>query len=314
VSVRDLVKTFPVGGALRHGPGLRAVDGVSFDLAAGEVLALVGESGSGKTTLAECMLGLARPSGGRVCFEGRDLSTQDRQQRAEFRRRVQPIFQDPYSSLDPRWPIGRSVREFLDVHRAGDAASRRRRVTELLDTVGLAARHAEARPHELSGGQRQRACIAAALAGDPDLLVADEPVTALDVSVQAQVLNLLRTLHQERGLSILLIAHDLAVVEEISQRIAVMYLGRIVELGPSDAVMSGPRHPYTQALVQAIPRPDPQIRLVIGDLKGEIPSPLDPPSGCRFHPRCPQAIPSCRTNDQALRAIAPGHEAACQLA
>lgn len=254
LEVRDLRKQFATEGFPRRGEPLRAVDGVDLQVHAAEVLALVGESGSGKSTLARCALGLEQPTSGQVLYEGVDVSRARRDALRQFRRRVQPVFQDPYSSLDPRWTIARSVREALDVQRIGDRHDRDRRVRELLDRVGLPARFADRRPRELSGGQRQRVGIAAALASQPRLLIADEPVTALDVSVQAQVLNLLHEIKRDLGLAILLVAHDLAVVAHISDRVAVMYKGRIVEEGTKDAVFDRPRDPYTQALLAASPQ------------------------------------------------------------
>jgi oligopeptide transport system ATP-binding protein len=231
-----------------------------------------------------------------------------------FRRRAQPIYQDPYSSLDPRWRTARTIREPLDAFGIGTPADREARVAELLEAVGLSTRHGAARPHELSGGQRQRAAIAAALAPKPDLIVADEPVSALDVLVQAQILNLIASLQREFGLTIVFITHNLSVVEHLADRVAVMYLGRIVELGATADVLAAPRHPYTRALIDSIPHPDPARRLELSPLRGEIPSPIDPPPGCRFHTRCPIAIDLCRKVDPALRGDASGRVVACHLA
>ncbi|HVI37505.1 MAG TPA: oligopeptide/dipeptide ABC transporter ATP-binding protein, partial [Gaiellales bacterium] len=233
--------------------------------------------------------------------------------RSGFRRRVQPIFQNPYSSLDPRWPVARTVREPLDAFRIGDRAAREARVIELLDSVGLSARHARSRPHELSGGQRQRVAIAAALALRPDLIVADEPVSALDVMVQAQILNLICGLQRELGLTLVFITHDLAVVEHVADRVAVMYLGRIVESGPVSDVLAGPQHPYTRALLEAVPKPSPGPRPQRAAVRGEIPSPLAPPAGCHFHPRCPLAIDRCRVTAPAMTEFGVGHTASCHV-
>jgi oligopeptide/dipeptide ABC transporter ATP-binding protein len=255
---------------------------------------------------------MMRPTAGTVRFDGAEVGTAGRA-RTSFRRRVQPIFQNPYSSLDPRWPVARTVREPLDAFGVGTRQDRDRRVGELLESVGLSQRHAEARPHELSGGQRQRVAIAAALALGPDLIVADEPVSALDVLVQAQILNLIASLQRDLGLAIVFITHDLAVVEHIADRVAVMYLGRIVEAGPADEVLSRPKHPYTRTLIDAIPQPDPRRRLEAGAVRGEIPSPLAPPAGCHFHPRCPLAIDVCRKDAPAMTTFAEGHIASCHV-
>lgn len=315
LSVQGLVKTYPSsGGHLWRSTVVHAVSGVDIEVRRGENLGLVGESGSGKTTLARCVLGLTRPTAGSIRFEGRDTATSTRSQRAAFRRRVQPVFQDPFSSLDPRWTVGRSIAEGLDSYRVGTPVARAARVRELLDHVGLPARYADLRPTELSGGQRQRVGVAAALAVEPELIVADEPVSALDVSVQAQILNLLADLQRDLGLAILFVAHDLSVVRHISDRVAVMYLGRIVETGTTDTVFRDPRHPYTQALLSAIPYPDPARRAEHTPLPGDIPSPLAPPPGCHLHPRCPVAISICRTVDPALTDLGGGHQAACHVA
>jgi oligopeptide transport system ATP-binding protein len=313
--VEGLVKRFPVrSGIFRRGAQLHAVEGVNLDVAQGEVLAVVGESGSGKSTLARCILRLIDPTAGRVVFDGEDVTAMTGRRLDGFRQRVQPVFQDPFSSLDPRWTVGRSVREALDAHAIGTRHERDARVADLLDRVGLSPELAARRPHELSGGQRQRVGIAAALAPSPALIVADEPVSALDVSVQAQVLNLLAELQRDLELAILFVAHDLAVVEHISHRVAVMYLGRIVETGTTEAVFRDPQHPYTQALLAAIPLPDPSQRLRPPELLGEIPSPISPPSGCRFHTRCPVAIARCAKEDPEMTDFGNGHVAACHIA
>jgi oligopeptide/dipeptide ABC transporter ATP-binding protein len=313
--VEGLVKRFPVrSGIFRRGAQLHAVEGVDLDVARGEVLAVVGESGSGKSTLARCILRLIDPTAGQVVFDGEDVTAMTGRTLNRFRQRVQPVFQDPFSSLDPRWTVGRSVREALDAHAIGTKLEREARVADLLDRVGLSPELAARRPHELSGGQRQRVGIAAALAPSPVLIVADEPVSALDVSVQAQVLNLLAELQRDLQLAILFVAHDLSVVEHISHRVAVMYLGRIVETGTTEAVFRDPQHPYTQALLAAIPLPDPLQRLRPPELRGEIPSPISPPSGCRFHTRCPVAIALCAEEDPEMTDFGNGHLAACHIA
>jgi peptide/nickel transport system ATP-binding protein len=313
--VDGLVKHFPAGRGVFGGSAVvHAVDGVDLEVHPGEVLAIVGESGSGKSTLARCVLRLTDPTRGRIVFEGEDITRAKGRRLATFRQRVQPVFQDPYSSLDPRWRVDRSIREALDAYGIGTPAERHDRVLDLLERVGLDPSLAGRRPYELSGGQRQRVGIAAALAPSPRLVVADEPVSALDVSVQAQVLNLLAELQRDLGLAMLFVAHDLAVVRHISHRVAVMYLGVIVEHGTTERVFSDPRHPYTQALLEAIPYPDPTRRLRPAGLRGEIPSPISPPSGCRFHTRCPVAIERCRGEVPEMTRFGAGHEAACHVA
>jgi oligopeptide transport system ATP-binding protein len=319
LQVRHLVKHFTVGGGLFGGsPGIvRAVDDVSFAIRRGETLGLVGESGCGKTTTGRCILQLERPTRGQVIFEGRDLTTLDQVALRPVRRRMQVIFQDPYSSLNPRMTVGQILAEPIAVHGLiPDAARRRERVRDLLQRVGLLAQHADRYPHQLSGGQRQRVGIARALAVEPSLIICDEPVSALDVSIQAQIINLLEDLQAELHLTYLFIAHDLAVVRHISDRVAVMYLGKIVEIADRRELYENPLHPYTQALLAAVPIPDPALeasrpRPVLG---GEVPSPLNPPTGCVFHPRCPIAVERCRGEVPPLREITPGHWAACLLA
>lgn len=313
LEVDDLVKTFPVGGS-RGRRVVHAVDGASMRIRRGEVLSLVGESGSGKSTLGRCITGMSPPTSGRIVFDGEDLSSFGPSARAAFRRRVQPVFQDPRSSLDPRWPVSRTIGEALRANRIGDRRSRLSRVAELMDLVGLPAHLAGRLPRELSGGQQQRVAIAAALALDPELLVADEPVSALDVSVQAQILNLLSELRTELGLALLFIAHDLSVVEHLSDRVAVMYLGRIVEVGTTSEIFDAPQHPYTRALMAAIPRPDPTRRMDRTRLVGEIPSPISPPSGCHFHTRCPVAVARCSAEIPAATSFTPTHAAHCFIA
>ncbi|MBI2219183.1 MAG: dipeptide ABC transporter ATP-binding protein [Candidatus Rokubacteria bacterium] len=319
LEVRDLVKHFPVGGGLFSGPQamVRAVNGVSFTIRKGETLGLVGESGCGKTTTGRCILQLERPTSGSVVFEGRDLTTMDAPELRKVRRTIQVIFQDPYSSLNPRMTVGQIVAEPMAVHGlVTDAVKRQARVRELLGRVGLLPQHAARYPHELSGGQRQRVGIARALAMEPSLIVCDEPVSALDVSIQAQIINLLEDLQAEFGLTYLFVAHDLAVVRHISDRVAVMYLGKIVELAPRKELYDEPLHPYTRALLSAVPIPDPELEMrrehIV--LKGEVPSPLKPPPGCVFHPRCPVAIDRCSMEVPPLREVKPGHWAACLLA
>jgi oligopeptide/dipeptide ABC transporter ATP-binding protein len=315
LEIEGLVKRFPVRRGLLGGRGLvHAVEGVDLTIRRGETVSLVGESGSGKTTLGRCVTGITPPTAGRIRFDGTDVAASARRARSDFRRRVQPVFQDPRSSLDPRWPIERTIREPLDAYRIGSDAARDERVRELMDLVGLPRHLAARHPAELSGGQQQRVAIAAALALGPDLLVADEPVSALDVSVQAQILNLLTELRERLGLALLFIAHDLAVVEHISDRVAVMYFGRIIETGTVTDVFADPRHPYTRALIDAIPHPDPVRRMMRTRLTGEIPSPLNPPGGCRFHPRCPVAVARCSDDDPGQTYFTAAHSAACHVA
>jgi len=307
LEVVGLAKHYPVRGGV-----VRAVDGVSFALARGETLALVGESGCGKSTTARLVLRLIEPSAGAVRFDGIEVS--GAAELRLLRRRVQVVFQDPYASLNPRLKVGDTIAEPMEVHGIGDAAGRAARVKELLGLVGLAPYHAARYPHEFSGGQRQRIGIARALAVQPELVVCDEPVSALDVSIQAQVVNLLKDLQARFGLSYLFIAHDLAVVRHMADRVAVMYLGQIVELAPKRALFAAPRHPYTRALLNAIPRPDPRRRGRVQHLGGDVPSPMNPPTGCRFHTRCPHAAAICREQAPLLRAMTPDHVVACHLA
>jgi oligopeptide/dipeptide ABC transporter ATP-binding protein len=311
VAVRDLVKSYPLG---RGGGRVRALDGVSLELAAGEMLALVGESGSGKSTLLAQIAGLETPDAGAIEVAGRDLAGLDRAGRRALRRRLQMVFQDPYESLDPRQTIGDIVAEPLDVHRlAGDPAARRERVAAALAEVGLEppAAYVERRPAELSGGQRQRVAIASALAVEPAVVLADEPVSMLDVSVRAEVLNLLSRLRRERGIAVLMVTHDLATAAAVADRIAVMYLGRIVESGPARAVLAAPAHPYTRALREASPVADPARRSTRAPLAGETPNAAALPAGCRFHPRCPRAEARCRAEEPSLVSLGGDRAAAC---
>jgi oligopeptide transport system ATP-binding protein len=319
LEVRNLVKHFQLGGGfLGKAPAMiRAVDGVSFTIRRGETLGLVGESGCGKTTTGRAVLQLERPTSGQVIFEGRDLTTLSDSELRQVRRRIQVIFQDPYSSLNPRMTVGQIIAEPLAVHGiASGRAARTARVQELLRQAGLLPGMAHRYPHELSGGQRQRVGIARALAMEPSLIICDEPVSALDVSIQAQIINLLEELQTELGLTYLFVAHDLSVVRHISDRVAVMYLGKIVEITDRKSLYEDPQHPYTRALLSAVPIPDPEIEahrehIVLG---GEVPSPLRPPPGCVFHPRCPIAIDRCREEVPELRLVKPEHRAACILA
>lgn len=317
LEVRGLQKHFPIrSGVLRRTVGhLRAVDGIDLEIRRGETLGLVGESGSGKSTTARLVVRLIEPTGGTIVFDGTDLTTVGRAELRAVRRRIQMVFQDPYASLSPRLTVAQIVGEPLSVHQRATGRERDRRVADLLDQVGIDRSALDRRPHEFSGGQRQRIAVARALALEPDLVVCDEPVSALDVSVQSQVVNLLADLQERLGLAYLFISHDLSVVRHVSDRIAVMYLGRIVEEGPAGAVHDHPTHPYTEALLSAIPVPDPvrqrsRARIV---LQGDVPSPADPPSGCRFHPRCPYAMDVCRVEDPAPFGLGHGGRVHCHL-
>jgi len=319
--VEDLKKYFPIHrGFLRRQVGtIQAVDGISFSIHAGETLGLVGESGSGKSTTARALLQLEKPTSGRILFDNTDLTSLEPDDLRRMRQQMQMIFQDPYASLNPRMRVLSIIREPLDIHNIGNVSERNQQVYELLEMVGLDADHALRFPHEFSGGQRQRVGIARALATRPAFIVADEPISALDVSIQAQIVNLLADLKDELGLTYLFIAHDLSMVRHISDRVAVMYLGRIVELGNRDDVFERPLHPYTQALISAIPIPDPGTHRDRGrpQLQGDIPSPAAPPAGCRFHTRCPFATDLCKQQDPEYRefgTIDASHSAACHHA
>ncbi|BBY27655.1 ABC transporter ATP-binding protein [Mycolicibacterium sediminis] len=316
LEVTDLVKHFPVKSGIivdREVGRVKAVDGVSLTIGAGETLGLVGESGCGKSTLSRTILQLTAPTSGSVRFEGEELVGRSRRAMRPLRRQMQMIFQDPYASLNPRKRVGQIIGEPMELHGIASGRDVTPRVRDLLERVGLQAEHAERYPHEFSGGQRQRIGIARALALKPKLIIADEPVSALDVSVQAQIINLLKDLQTEFGLAYLFVAHDLGVVRHVSDRVAVMYLGRIVEMTDARSLYDQPLHPYSHALLSAVPVPDPRInaareRLV---LEGDPPSPIDPPSGCHFHTRCPRVADDCRVEDPALRELMPNHVAAC---
>ena len=316
LKVRNLKKYFPIRGGLfsREVARVHAVDDISFTMQPGETLGLVGESGCGKSTTGRTILRLIEPTSGEVWFDGKNVTTLDKRSLRALRKQMQIIFQDPYASLNPRMTVGSIIGEALVIHKlAPTRKAREERVVHLLETVGLSADHLRRYPHEFSGGQRQRIGIARALAVSPKLIICDEPVSALDVSVQAQVVNLLEDLQAQFGLTYLFIAHDLSVVEHISTRVAVMYLGKIVEIAPAKELYTNPRHPYTEALLSAVPIPDPTMKRKRILLEGDVPSPINPPTGCRFHTRCSIRVPSCSTNEQVLTEVSPGHWVACQV-
>ena len=317
LKVEGLVKHFPIKGGIfgREVDKVHAVDGVSFELQAGETLGVVGESGCGKSTTGRCVLRLIEPTAGKVWFEGQDVTAMDKHALRGMARHMQIIFQDPYASLNPRMTVGAIIGEALTIHKLTKTpAEYRDRIVDLLETVGLRADHMQRYPHEFSGGQRQRVGIARALAVSPKLIVCDEAVSALDVSIQAQVINLLEDLQAKFDLTYIFIAHDLSVVEHISKRVAVMYLGRIVEIAPANALYTEPRHPYTEALLSAVPIPDPKVKRKRIMLQGDVPSPIRPPPGCHFHTRCPIAQKGlCDTQSPVLKRVGAGHEVACHL-
>ncbi len=314
LTAHDLCRYFRLAGAWGKGPLLKAVDGVSFSLYPGETLGLVGESGCGKSTLGRLALALLPPSRGRIVFAGEDLAQVSRKRLKELRREIQIIFQDPYSSLNPRMTVGQILEEPFIIHNLGSRRERRAWVEELLGEVGLTSDVGDRYPHEFSGGQRQRLGIARALALKPRLMVADEPVSALDVSIQAQILNLLAELQQRHGLAYLFISHDLSVISQISNRVAVMYVGKLMEMASREVLAAARLHPYTEALLAAVPQPTPELTFAPPALKGEPPSPVQVPAGCPFHPRCPEAqFPVCRETVPAFRETAPEHWVACHF-
>ena len=315
LSVRNLTKYFPVESGFfgKTKKYVKAVDGVSFDIKHRETLGLVGESGCGKSTTGMMIVNLIEPTSGEIIFEGRNIDAMDKKERKNFRRDIQIIFQDPYASLDPRMTIGDIIAEPIKVNKIAKGPEIEQRVLKLLNCVGLASYHRKRYPHEFSGGQRQRVGIARALAVDPKLIVCDEPVSALDVSIQAQVLNLLDELQDEFGLTYLFIAHGLNVVKHVSTRVGVMYLGKLVEIADSDTLYNNPEHPYTKALISAIPVPDPDVKRNRILLSGDVPSPIDPPGGCCFHTRCRYCMDICREQQPVMKKTEDNHEVACHL-
>lgn len=314
IRIENIVKQFPIHGGVfsKQIGAVKAVQGVSFELKKGETLGLVGESGCGKSTLGRCIIRLIEPSSGRLFFKNKDITNIGGEELRELRKKMQIIFQDPYASLNPRMTIGAILEEPLIIHNLYKSSEERHaRVRELIDLVGLRPEHLSRYPHEFSGGQRQRVGIARALAVNPELIICDEPVSALDVSIQAQVINLLMELQQKLGLTYIFIAHDLKVVEHVSHRVAVMYLGQIVEIADADELYKNPQHPYTKALLSAIPVPDPKPRAERIILKGDVPSPMNPPSGCHFHPRCPMADENCSRQAPSLKVHNSTHFVSC---
>ncbi len=313
LEIKNLKKYFPIKGGVfsRTVANVKAVEDVSLNIKPGEVVGLVGESGSGKTTAGRTILRLIEPTEGEIIFNGTDIAKASRSQMRDYRKEMQIIFQDPFASLNPRMTVGDIIGEALDIHKLARGKAREERVVQLLERTGLSAQHMRRYPHEFSGGQRQRIGIARALAVDPQFIVADEPVSALDVSIQAQVVNLLQDLKEELGLTLLFIAHDLGVVEYISDRVVVMYLGRVMEIAPAKELYRNPVHPYTEALLSAVPIPDPTVRRERTLLQGDIPSPINPPSGCVFRTRCPIASKECGEVVPPLEEVSPGHFKAC---
>lgn len=314
LKVENLVKFFPVRGGLLHREvaSVKAVQGVSFEIKKGETLGLVGESGCGKSTLGRCILRLIEPTSGKIFFHDKEITNLAKDEMRNLRRKMQIIFQDPDSSLNPRMSVGAIIEEPLVIHNLFDSPEKRKqRVLELIQLVGLRPEHYHRYPHEFSGGQKQRIGIARALAVEPEIIICDEPVSALDVSIQAQVINLLMELQKKLGLTYIFIAHDLKVVEHVSNRVAVMYLGKIVELASANELYKDPKHPYTRALLSAIPVPDPRAKDQRIILTGDVPSPMDPPPGCHFHPRCPMAIEECKQTVPPLEEKKPNHWASC---
>lgn len=316
LQVKDLQQYFPIKGGVfgRTVNHVKAVDGVNFTIYEGETVSIVGESGCGKSTTGRAILRLDEPTGGEMIFQGTNLLSKSKREMRSIRKDLQVIFQDPFASLNPRRSIGQTLEEAMGILNVVPKANRRRRAIELLEQVGLKEEHIDRYPHEFSGGQRQRIGIARALAVEPKLIICDEAVSALDVSVQAQVLNLLKKLQKEYGLTYLFISHDLGVVRHISDRIIVMYLGKVVEIAEKKSLFDNPRHPYTQALLSAIPEPNRKKKKERIILKGDVPSPIDPPAGCRFHTRCPLATDLCRQSDPELKSLGEGHQAACHYA